>query len=568
MQRFTLFTAIAGFLTVLAISAALSQDRSNSTTDAIFADLTTPGSPGCALGIYQNGKMIYAKGYGLANVEENIPITPQTVFDIASVSKQFTAACILLLENEGKLKLYDDVRKYIPELPGYGTKITILQLLNHTSGVRDYGNLFGLAAIHNDNVTTDDDALGLIVRQKNLNFVPGSNWQYSNSGYTLLSQIIKRVSGKNLKDFAAEKIFQPLGMLHTQFRNDHTLLIPHRALAYDAGESEGYKLNVSYGEESGDGMLCTTIEDLQKWDENFYAGRVGGKDFARRMEEPGRLNDGTILEYAKGLRVWDYDGIRAVSHTGGSGGYRAYMVRFPDKHLSVACLCNLSNVNRRKRVQAVAEAYLDGALKAKARAITPSIDQLQKWAGLYRDPKTAEVLRFTEKNNKLWLDFANISGSTSDALELQALSVADFEPVEYMFDLHMKFEAPAKDGAPRKVIVTKEMERPAIFESIDERKTSARLVDYPGDYWSDELRVTYALELKEGKLKMKSLIGADGIIRELYVPFTELLPVLADEFDLNGAPIVFHFLRDGNQNVTGFLLDGFGERGIIFNRVY
>jgi len=248
------------------MAAVAAQGPSSLAVDAIFTDLTKLGSPGCALGIYRNGKIIYAKGYGLANVEENVPITPQTVFDVGSISKQFTAASILLLEKQGKLRLDDDVRKYIPELPDYsggGQKITILHLLNHTSGLRDYVSLFLLAGIHYDNVTTDDDALGIIVRQKGLNFSPGNEWNYTNSDYLLLSQIVKRVSGKTLKDFAAENIFQPLGMMHSQFRSDHTSLISNRALAYEQGEDGAYKLSVSYAEENGDGMVHTSVEDLQ-----------------------------------------------------------------------------------------------------------------------------------------------------------------------------------------------------------------------------------------------------------------------------------------------------------------
>jgi CubicO group peptidase (beta-lactamase class C family) len=178
---------------------AVAQETANPAVDAVLDDLTKPGSPGCALGVYRDGKIIYTKGYGLANLEENVSITPQTVFDVGSISKQFTAASILLLEKQGKLRLDDDVRKYIPELPDYSggdQKITILHLLNHTSGLRDYVSLFLLAGIHYDNVTTDDDALGIIVRQKGLNFSPGSDWKYTGSGYLLLSLIVKRVSGK------------------------------------------------------------------------------------------------------------------------------------------------------------------------------------------------------------------------------------------------------------------------------------------------------------------------------------------------------------------------------------
>lgn len=221
----------------------------NASVDKVFADLQKPGSPGCALGVYRDGKMLYSKGYGLASVELNAPITPATVFDIGSTSKQFTATSILLLEKQGKLSLDDDIRTYIPELPDYskngGPKITILNLLNHTSGLRDYLALLELSGVNIDSVTTDEDALSIVSRQQNLNFTPGSDFLYSNTGYFLLSVIVKRISGMTLEKFAAENIFQPLQMTHTTFRDDHTLLIPHRALAYDPGDKAGYKLDVS-----------------------------------------------------------------------------------------------------------------------------------------------------------------------------------------------------------------------------------------------------------------------------------------------------------------------------------
>src|SRR5260370_25679557 len=231
--------------------AANSDEKSAAAVDEVFSDLTKPGSPGCALAVYRDGKIIYAKGYGLANIEENVAITPQSVFDIGSTSKQFTAASILLLEKQGKLSVNDDVRKYIPELPSYGQKITILQLLNHTSGLRDYLALMELAGINTDSVTTDADALALITHQKALNFAPGNEWLYSNTGFFLLSVIVQRVSGKTLREFATENIFAPLEMTHTQYRDSHAALITNRALAYEERDNkDGYKLDVSYFEQT------------------------------------------------------------------------------------------------------------------------------------------------------------------------------------------------------------------------------------------------------------------------------------------------------------------------------
>jgi CubicO group peptidase (beta-lactamase class C family) len=563
---------VPGFIsnTVMAVLlvgiAAVAAEESNPAVDAIFADLTKPGSPGCALGIYRDSKIIYTKGYGLANVEENVPITPEAVFDIASVSKQFTAASILLLERQGKLRLDDDIRKYIPELPNYsstgGQKITILQLLNHTSGLRDYGVLYSLAGIDNDDVIGDEDALQFVVRQRELNFPPGSDWQYSNSGYYLLSLVVRRVSGKSLKDFADENIFRPLGMSHTQIRNDHTSLIPHRVLAYDTGENGRYKLSVPYAEETGGGMVHTSLDDLQKWDANFYSGQVGGANFAAEMEERGKLNDGRTVEYAKGLRVWKLRGLQAVSHSGGSGGYRSYVVRFPEQHFSIACLCNLGNVNRRMRVGAVAELYLGQLMKSKPATFTGSLaaQELHALVATYRNPTTAEVWRVTLHDTKLRVDFEGFP------VELRALSPTEFEPVDYLFEIRLKFQPGTEKCATRKLTVTREMELPATFEAIQGTKPSvAELMTYSGDYWSEELRATYRLAVKDGKLQMKDLVGADGITHAT-VPFDELRPLLADEFDLKGAPIVIDFKRDGERRITGFTMNAFQERGIVFIR--
>lgn len=361
-------------------AATLPDEKAKAAVDEIFADLTTNGSPGCALAVARDGKILYEKGYGLASIEQNAPITPQTIFDIGSTSKQFTAASILLLEKQGKLSVNDDVRKYIPELRDYGKTITILNLLNHTSGLRDYLELMTLAGTNIDDVTDDDDALKIVVRQKALNFEPGSEWLYSNTGFFLLSVIIKRVSGKTLADFASENIFQPLGMTHTQYRDDHTRLIPNRALAYEE-KGHGFALDVSYFEQTGDGAVHTSVEDILKWDENFYSAQVGGKAFLAELQENAHLNSGKKLDYAKGLVVHEYRGLPAVDHGGAWGGYRAQLLRFPGQHFSVACLCNLGNANPNKRAERVADVYLGSLMKEKAPEKRSEPQELKKPQG-------------------------------------------------------------------------------------------------------------------------------------------------------------------------------------------
>jgi len=355
-----IFDGSSGFL------ATAAEDKKSAAVDEVFADLAKSGSPGCALGVYRDGKILYAHGYGLANIEQDVPILSQSVFDIGSTSKQFTAASILLLEKQGKLSIDDNIRKYIPELPDYGQKITILHMLNHTSGLRDYLTLMDLAGIPTDSVTTDEDALEIVARQKALNFAPGSDWLYSNTGFFLLSIVVKRVSGKTLREFATENIFAPLGMTHTQFRDDHTLLIPNRALAYDPKEKgTGFTLDVSYFEQTGDGAVHTSVEDLQKWDENFYSAQIGGKEFVAELQKPGNLNNGKVLDYAKGLFHQDYRGLPTIRHGGAWGGYRAELLRFPGQHFSVACLCNVENASPEERAERVADIYLGALMKPR-----------------------------------------------------------------------------------------------------------------------------------------------------------------------------------------------------------
>src|SRR5712691_744268 len=441
-----------------------SDEKSAAAVDEVFSDLAKPGSPGCALGVYRDGKIIYAKGYGLANIEENVPVTPQSVFDIGSTSKQFTAASVLLLEKEGKLSLNDDVRKYIPELSDYGQKVTILHLLNHTSGLRDYLTLMDLAGIHIDGVTTDEDALRIISRQKALNFAPGSDWLYSNTGFFLLSVIVKRVSGKTLREFAAENIFTPLEMTRTQFRDDHASLIANRALAYDEREKkDGYTLNVSYFEQTGDGAVHTSVEDLLKWDENFYSPRVGGQDFLNELQERGKLNSGKVLDYAKGLFLQDYRGLHSVSHGGAWGGYRAELLRFPEQHFSVACLCNVGNAHPTKRAHEVADVYLGSLMKPKEQRnpeeaekkekteISLSAQQLQSYAGDYWSEELGVAYRLAMADGRIKV-VAVRDGSGSPRVNnfpaelLRSTGTDEFEVGKSGVTLHFNHAGPSASG--------------------------------------------------------------------------------------------------------------------------
>ena len=343
--------------------------------DAVFAPLARPGSPGCALAIYRDGAIAYERGYGLASLELGVPITPKTVFDIGSTSKQFTAFSVLLLEREGKLSLDDDVRRFLPELPVYERPITVRHLLLHTSGLRDYLTLWELAGVKTESWTTQREAVALVERQRATNFPAGEEWLYSNTGYLLLAEIVQRASGKSLKDFARERIFEPLGMAHTFYLDDHTQVVAGKATGYEPRERGGFSVDMSNFEQIGDGGVQTTVEDLLLWDRNFYATKVGDAALVARAQQTGKLNSGKPLDYAAGLSIGSYRGLPFVRHGGSWAGYRAELLRFPSQKTSVACLCNLGTAGPSRLADRVADIVLETVLKPAAAIVgLPSVD--------------------------------------------------------------------------------------------------------------------------------------------------------------------------------------------------
>jgi CubicO group peptidase (beta-lactamase class C family) len=310
--------------------------------DRIFSAFT-PNGPGCAVAVYQNAKVVLAKGYGSANLEYGVPITPSTPFIVGSVSKQFTAAAIALLVEEKRIALADDVRKYVPELADYGTPITIDHLVHHTSGLRDWWELVGMAGLRYDDTYTVQDVLDMTARQRGLNFTPGERYVYSNTGYIVLGLVVQRVTGKSLREFAADRIFDPLMMTASHYQDDHTQPVRGRAYAYSPADGGRYAINVWNNDLVGQGGVMTTVLDLAKWDGNFDSGAVGGPGFLRRQLELGKLNSGDPLTYAFGLQIGTYRGLDLVEHSGSTGGYRAVLTRFPKQRTSIAVLCNVSN---------------------------------------------------------------------------------------------------------------------------------------------------------------------------------------------------------------------------------
>jgi CubicO group peptidase (beta-lactamase class C family) len=352
-------------LTLLATPAAAQTPR-NPAVDRVFAQWDRPDSPGCAAGAAQNGRFVYQRGYGMANLDYDLPNGPNMVYYVGSDSKQFTAAAIGLLALDGKLSLDDDVRKFFPEMRDYGTPITVRHLVHHTSGVRDIYGLMSLRGDRLEDVFPDSAALDLIFRQKGLGFTPGSAYSYSNSGYYLLAQLVKRVTGQSLREFADARIFQPLGMTHTHFHDDPGHVMKMRAMSYEKDSAGGYRISYLQNfDKTGAGGLYTTIGDLQKWDENYYTHTVGGDALQRLIHTRGVLTTGDTLPYAFGNEERTYRGLRTTEHGGSLMGYKAYVLRFPDQHFSVFVTCNLGAIDPGPLAKAVADVYLADRLSGQ-----------------------------------------------------------------------------------------------------------------------------------------------------------------------------------------------------------
>jgi CubicO group peptidase (beta-lactamase class C family) len=475
------------FLTTFAAAQTLTPAEI-SKVDGVFAQYAKPDSPGCALGIYRNGSMAYEHGYGLASLELGVPITADTVFDIGSTSKQFTAFTIQLLQDRGKLSIDDDIHKFIPEFPNYGHEITLRHLLSHTSGIRDYTALFGLAGVPEQNLTTDQDALDLILRQKALNFNPGEEWDYSNSGFFLLSQVVKHVSGQTLRQFDQENIFTPLGMSSTQIFDNHAQVVPRRATGYTYdGGNKTFGVEMSNFEQTGDGSVQTSVRDLLKWDENFYTAKIGGAEVIRRMQVVGKLTNGQEHGYGTGLFISTYRGQPIVSHGGAWAGYRAELLRFPRQHTSVAVLCNVAQGRPSKRARQVADIVLENVLQpepaaaTKHAAVAVSADQLRSYAGVYKNEK-GQYHKIEAKDGKLWL--------ATYGIELVPQSPTVFRSDD--LDATISFSS-------KQMVIEERGEKPKTYIRVLTEKPGD-LSLFAGDYYSPELDATWEIRLRDGAL--------------------------------------------------------------------
>lgn len=524
-----------GSLFAATVSAEGSATNQAQEVDKIFAPYDKPDSPGCALGVVRNGEFLYKRGYGSASLELNVPLTPQSIFYMASASKQFTAASMVLAAEQGYLSLDDDVRKYVSEMPTYGYVITLRQMLHHTSGYRDILGLVGLAGEHIEDIHSTAELLDLVSRQQNLNNVPGDKYLYSNTNYWLMSVIIQRATGKSLAQFAEENIFRPLDMTHTRFYDDRTAVVRGRVAAYKPLAGGGFAMdwNTNF-DEVGAGGLMSSVEDLLNWDRNFYANKLGKGTLLQELQTPGKLNSGKKTDYALGLQVSTYRGLPIVEHEGGLFGYRTELLRFPQQNFSVICLCNLATVRPRILANQVADIYLKGLLSPERHAEIVHVDP-QPFAGQYRNSKTHSVLDVSAVEGNLVINRGRWKATG---------------PREFVNDWGQQISFEVVASKPMVLTAADPGEQPVMrrFERLQPLKLSETdLAQYIGPYTSSELQATYRFAEKAGQLTMTVNWEEPSV----------LTPSIRDEFQTpEGMSIVFH--RDSSGRVFG--CDLFADR--------
>lgn len=516
------------------------------TIDSVFAPWRRSDAPGCMVGV-RHATTEYRRAYGMANLEYGIALSPESVSEAGSVAKQFTVAAVVLLALDGKLFLDDDVRKYVPEVPDFGTTITLRHLLHHTSGIRDHLRLLSLAGRSDDPaVHTIGAILNLVSRQRMLNFAPGDEYLYSNTGYRLLGVVVSRVAGQSFADFTKRRFFGPLGMNRTEWKEDYRKVVPGRATGYSWYGNQWIQ-DIAVKNVFASGGLLTTVGDLLTWNDALTTGRLaGGTALVRLLETPGRLNDETELTYALGLSVSSYRGLRQVSHSGSSAGYRAYLVRWPERELSIAVLCNAANARPTQLARGVAHAVIGGGVPdaPPSPPVALTVADLEPLAGTYRDSTTDQFVTFAVRDRQLMVSGSGPDGSLTPLGNGRfwgnVAGLYSFERVGGLWQVRERSKGP-RLYVPHVPVDTSDLQ----------------LEEYEGRYRSPELDTTIEVQLKQGRLQMLRP-PASGVM-------SALAPAYVDGFWADGLTV--RFTRGADKNVMGLSIFAGRVRDLRFDRL-
>ena len=534
--------------------AAAQHDLPIARIDSVFLDMNRSDRPGCTIGIFAHGDVAYANGYGMANLEYGIALQPRSVFHIASISKQFTAFAVELLVSEGRVSWDDNIRTYVPEIPEYDHPVTLRHLAHHTSGIRDQWSLLLMAGWRWEaDLVTQANALDVMSRQQALNFEPGSEYLYSNSGFTLLAVVVERVSGKTLREFAQERIFAPLGMTSTHFHDDHERIVPDRAYGYRRYADEGWKISIPDFAIVGASSLFTTVEDMAKWDSNLRDHVIGDDALYGRFLERGILNNGDTLTYAHGIAVSDFRGQTAIGHGGADAGYRTNYLRLPDSDVGIVSFCNFARANPGAYVRRVADILLEDVLEPVVEDEAPPEVDAALWGpafetlrGFYRDPLTdAPIHAWTHEGlGRLTRGFGSDSGG------LLMVPVGNDRYFLWPGDDTVTVEM--RDGQPEALSAPNRR-----YAFIGLEVTDVDPDDYVGLYWSDEVATEYRVEADTA--------NAGGIVLLHRTQDSDRFrPAFRDGFWSGGDWLTF--ARDRRGRVTGFTWSNGRVRKVAFSR--
>ncbi len=528
----------------------------NEQVDQLFTVWDTKDTPGAAVAIVKDGSIIYKKGYGMANLEYDIPISPSSVFHIASISKQFTVFSILLLEKQGKLSLDDDIRKHIPEVPDFGKTITLRHLASHTSGLRDQWNLLSMAGWRMDDVITKEHILKLVSKQKELNFNPGDEYAYCNTGFTLLAEVVSRISDMSFAEFTEANIFEPLNMSNTLFYDDHEKIVKNRAYSYHS-DSGGYKKSVLNFANVGATSLFTTVEDLSLWSMNFSNMVVGDTSIINTMNTPAILNNGKTFGGALGQFVGEYKGLNEIQHGGADAGYRSYLTRFPDQNFAVIVFSNSAEFNSGRMAHKVVDIYLKDKIKTEEKQEEVKEESTSEVIALDQNTAATYVGDF-ELQPGFIITVSSNNGQLSKLATGEAeVSLTPISTTEYTVEgVDAKIEFIPNSGKNIEMIKLHQggqiMEAPRV-EAFD--KTSVNLSDFSGEYYSEELSTTYYF----------TLVGDTLVAKHNRLSDFNLNPIKKDMFTGDFGQV--QFIRDANNAITGYKVSNGRVRNLYFEKV-
>ena len=546
---------------VLLVRPAFSQSLPDSITkkiDALFSRWSTPNSPGCVIGVVRNDSLIYSKGYGMANLEYAIPNTPETIYHVASVSKQFTGYAIVLLARQGKLQLDDDVRKYLPWFPDLKEKITIRQLLNHTSGVRDQWQLLAISGTRLDDVITQEHIVKLLSQQRALNFKPGEQNNYSNSGFTMLAEIVKSITGQTLRQFTDSAIFKPLGMNKTNFHDDYTEVVKNRAYSYSRAGGSSFTNSILSYSNAGATSLFTNVNDMARWIANFYYPKVGTAGDIQQLTQNGKLNNGRELRYALGIGVDEYKGWKRYSHSGGDAGYRTYVMVLPDLKMGFIVFSNLGDFNPTGKAIELADVFIKDKTEKRSTASVPldtskailkEGDNAMRFVGPYISDAGAQF-DFLLRDRKLYWDRYGQSDVLIKA-EKDTFVVARTPEVKFLFAVQNTRDTVVKQYWPDGERV---LER---FTPISMQSDQV-LQQYTGTYYCPELDCKYSIVLKNGSLLLTNSKYRDAPLR---------LVGTNDLMNNNWWMNHLRVLRNNENRIMGFEVNSGRIMHLRFNKI-